>query len=201
MFGCDSAAAARTLALEAAHGVGVVEPLLADELEGDDAAELPVAGLEDLAHAALAEPLQQDIGAEKKFLAAALEELVGLVGGQPVAADQLAGQGFGIGKARLQRRQFVQLRRLQQPVLSQGVHQGHGRNDGHAHHRERMTTVKLLNTQQFYPVAPSFAITSSPPNAAARTARAPTNRPAALSTWEVVPDCLPFRANGPNDTG
>ena len=36
------------LAVEAAHGVGVVEAFLADELEGDDGAELPVAGLEDL---------------------------------------------------------------------------------------------------------------------------------------------------------
>ena len=54
------------LAVEAANGVGVVQPLLADELQGDDLAELPVAGLEDLAHAALAQPLQQDVGAEQQ---------------------------------------------------------------------------------------------------------------------------------------
>ncbi len=52
------------LAVEAPHGIGVGQPLLADHLEGDDAAELPVARLEDLAHAAFAEPLQQDVGAE-----------------------------------------------------------------------------------------------------------------------------------------
>ena len=72
MFGWSSWAAAADLALEAAHRVGVVEPLLADELEGDDRAELPVAGLEDLAHAALAEALQEDVRAEHQIAAPAL---------------------------------------------------------------------------------------------------------------------------------
>ena len=60
------------LALEAAHRVGVVEAFLADELEGDDVTELPVAGLEDLAHAARAQPFQQDVGAEQQVAAAIL---------------------------------------------------------------------------------------------------------------------------------
>ena len=90
------------LALEAAHGVGVVEPFLADELEGDDPAELPVAGLEDLAHAALAQPLQQDVRAQEKILASPLEELVGLVGSEPASLDQLPGERFRVGEAGLE---------------------------------------------------------------------------------------------------
>ena len=46
------------------HHVGVGEAVLADELDGDDAAELLVARLEDLAHAALAQPFQHDVGAK-----------------------------------------------------------------------------------------------------------------------------------------
>ena len=61
MFGMGQRRRRPDLALEAADGIGVVQPFLADQLEGDDPAQLPVAGLEDLAHAALAQPLQQDI--------------------------------------------------------------------------------------------------------------------------------------------
>ena len=38
-----------------------------------DPTQAAVAGLEDLAHAALAEPLDQDIGTQEKLLAASLE--------------------------------------------------------------------------------------------------------------------------------
>ena len=58
--------------LEAAHGVGVVDALLADELEGHDRTELPVAGLEDLAHAALADALQENVRAEQQVTPTAL---------------------------------------------------------------------------------------------------------------------------------
>ena len=87
------------LAVEAAHGVGVVQPVLADELEGDDAAQLPVAGLEDLRPCRPRRAFQQDVGAEQQVAAAALEELVDLIGRQPAAADQLAGQGAAPVKA------------------------------------------------------------------------------------------------------
>jgi len=80
------------LALEAADGVGVRQAILADDLQGDDAAEAPVAGLEDFSHAALAEPLQEDIGAEDEVVA--LQELVGLVRRQPAALEKGPGPGF-----------------------------------------------------------------------------------------------------------
>jgi hypothetical protein len=68
------------------------QPLLADDLEGDDAAQLPVLGLEDSAHAAFAKPFEQDVGTQQQFGAAAQEESVRLGLGQPRTA---LGQGPG----------------------------------------------------------------------------------------------------------
>ena len=76
------------LALEALDGVGVGQALLADDLQGDDLRELPVAGLEDLAHAALADAFEQDIGTQQQFLTASLQQLVGLVGSEPTPVDE-----------------------------------------------------------------------------------------------------------------
>ena len=56
-------------ALEPADGVGIIQSLFADKLDGDDAAQLPVAGLEDLSHAAFAHTLPQNIGTQQEFLA------------------------------------------------------------------------------------------------------------------------------------
>ena len=85
------------LALEATDGVEVVQLLFADDLHGDDTAELPVLGLEDLTHAALAQFLQQDVGAEQQFGAPAAKELIHLIRRQPASPDQLAGQGAWFG--------------------------------------------------------------------------------------------------------
>ena len=129
------------LALEAADGVGVLQALLADDLDGDDAAELPVAGLEDGAHAALAEALQQDVGAEQQARALALEELVGLVRRQPPPTDQLAGQGARLGKGGLQPDGLVKPARLQQPAPAEGVHQTGGGVERHGNHPARSRWV------------------------------------------------------------
>ena len=125
------------LAFEAAHGIGVGQPLLADQLQGDDMAQLPVAGLEDLAHAPLAQPLQQHVGPQQQFLASSLEQLVGLVRSQPATPDQFPGEGLRVGKAALEVLQFVQLGRFQQPVLAKGVHQGSSRGNNHDSDPER----------------------------------------------------------------
>jgi hypothetical protein len=95
-----SSAAART-SLETPRCVGVGQPLGADELQGHHPAQLPVAGLEHLAHAAFAEALQEDVGAQQQFAALALEELIGLKGGQPAPPDQLTGQRLGFREDRL----------------------------------------------------------------------------------------------------
>ena len=87
MFGCDRVAAAH-LALEAAHRVGIGQFLLADELDGDDLAQFPVARLEDGPHAALADAFEQDVGTQQQFLTAALQQLIGLVGREPTAVDE-----------------------------------------------------------------------------------------------------------------
>ena len=87
--------------------------------------------LKTCAHAALAQPLQQDVGTQDQFLAAALEELVDLVGGQPAAVDELAGQGPRFG--RLPRElagQFVELGGFQEAEPPQGVHELGGGNHG-----------------------------------------------------------------------
>jgi hypothetical protein len=68
------------LALEATGAVGVAHELLADDLEGDQGAQLAVAGPVDLTHAAFPQPVQEDIGAEHQVRAVFVEELVDLVG-------------------------------------------------------------------------------------------------------------------------
>ena len=59
-------------------------------------------GLEDLPHAAFAEPLQECIRAEDKLMCLTLKNVVGLVGGDPAALEQLARQRLGLGETSLQ---------------------------------------------------------------------------------------------------
>jgi hypothetical protein len=89
-------------AVESANGVRVAQPFLADELQGDNLAELPVARLEDLPHAAFAQPLQNDVGTQDQVLAVPQEELVGLIRGEPTPLHELPGQGFRVGEAGLE---------------------------------------------------------------------------------------------------
>ena len=91
-----------------------------------------MAGLEDLRHAAFAKPFQQDIGTQDQLLTLALEDLVQLVGSHPAALDQLAGQSARLGKAgREAARQLVLLRRPQQAVTGNLIHQACNRINGH----------------------------------------------------------------------
>ena len=132
MFGCDSAAAARTSRSKRLDGVGAFEPFLANPLEGADAAEVAVAGLEHLAHRPFAQPLQEDVRPQNKLLAASLEQLVGLVGREPVAADEFFGEGLRLGETRSEVEVHLgQLAGIQQTELAKGVHQGVGRGGCH----------------------------------------------------------------------
>jgi hypothetical protein len=127
------------LAPEAAHGVGAGQPLLADDLDGHHPPQFLVAGLEDLAHAAGAQPCEEDIRPQHQVLAAALEQLVDLVGGEPIAVDQLLGQGARLGKVGLTgAADFFQLPRLQNPALAKGRHQvgNGGQGGGNVAHRK-----------------------------------------------------------------
>ena len=85
-------------AMETPDGVLVGEAVLADDLQGDDAAHAQLAGLEDLSHAAFAEAFQDDVLAEHQFPAAAGEELVDLIGRHPIAFEEFLGQGPRIGE-------------------------------------------------------------------------------------------------------
>src|SRR5262245_65170026 len=75
------------LAGKAADDNRIAEQVLANNLEGDDAAELPVSGLEHLSHATLAKALQHHVVAQEQFLAAAGKDAVDLVGSAPLALD------------------------------------------------------------------------------------------------------------------
>jgi hypothetical protein len=78
------------------------------------------AGLEHLPHAALAEPFEDDVLPQDEVVAAAEEDLVDLVGGEPAALQQFAGQGARLGEARLElARDLVELRRGQQRQLAE----------------------------------------------------------------------------------
>ena len=87
------------LAVKAPHRSRVGQAIGLDHLERDDLAQLPVAGLEDLAHAPFPQPFQQHVVTKQEFLAPLLQELIDLIGGEPTAAEQLAGQRLRVGKA------------------------------------------------------------------------------------------------------
>ncbi len=121
------------LAAEADQQFLLVEAVGADDLEGDEAVHEGVPGLEDLAHAALPEPLHQQVRPQHQTLGAALQDLVDLEGGEPAAADQFGGQ-----RARVRLRDGAQvvcvleLGGAEQPVLLQLFQKGGGRHgDSH----------------------------------------------------------------------
>jgi hypothetical protein len=137
------------LALESFANVGIVKAFGADELEGNQPAEVAVAGLEDLAHAALAQPLQQDVAAQDQLLPSALEEEVGLVRGQPVAPKQLAGESLRVWEVGLQGAgHFLLLGRLEEPELAQGVYEGSVGGGGHAGDPDKRLSSGPLSTQR-----------------------------------------------------
>ena len=65
---------------------------------------------------------EEEVGTQEEFVAAPEEQLIDLVGSQPVALHQLAGQGLRVGEASEQgRRQLTKLSRFQQAVRLEGV--------------------------------------------------------------------------------
>ena len=54
-------------------------------------------------------------------MAVPLEQLVGLVRGQPATLDQFPGERFRIGETRLEGLQFLELLCFEQPVLAKGL--------------------------------------------------------------------------------
>lgn len=101
---------------------------MGEDLDGDDAFEDLMSGLEDLSHPATAEVVDDPVGAEVE-LGSALQKLLGLPGIQAAGLDQLLGQTLvageseigGAGKLRLpdQGAGLVELIGRQQPT-------GHG---------------------------------------------------------------------------
>src|SRR4051812_14740041 len=87
----------------------VLEQAGVHDLEGDDAVHEGVAGLEDLPHAALAERVEQHVGAEHELGGPALEDLFALVGGQPGALHQFADELGRLRDAALEGREFALL--------------------------------------------------------------------------------------------
>ena len=100
--------------LEPAHGPRVIQPFLANDLDGDDAVEIALPRLEHLPHAALAEAFEENIRAKYEVAAAAMRYLIDLIGSDPAAFDQFLGQCPRLLKAHLKfARQLVELIRLQ----------------------------------------------------------------------------------------
>ena len=94
-----------------------------------------MAGLEDLAHAALAEAFQDAILAEHQVGALPLEDLVGLIGRQPAFLDQRLRQCAGVVGALLLALDDSELFRLQEPLLADGVYKSWDRVDRHVTNR------------------------------------------------------------------
>ena len=76
-----------------------VHPVGAGHLQRDPLAAVAVPGEEHLPHAALAEPVEQDVGADGELLAAAAGQPPDLERGEPAAADEFGVQVGGVGGA------------------------------------------------------------------------------------------------------
>jgi hypothetical protein len=112
------------LALEAAVHIRIGQTIRVNELEGGELAELPVAGLEDGAHATFAQAVEEDIRPKQEVAAAILEQVIGLVGGEPATLQQLAGQRFRLGEAIQEGGgHLVELGGLQEAVPAQDIDQ------------------------------------------------------------------------------
>src|SRR5262245_66508716 len=90
------------LPLEAPDVVRVGELVLADDLEGINAIEAEVPGLEDLAHPALADAFEQEVGTHDQLRTLAAEELIDLVSGEPATLQQHLGENPRVGGLGLQ---------------------------------------------------------------------------------------------------
>ncbi len=84
-------------ALEAAHGIGMRQPIGRNDLQRHDAIHLAVPRLEDGAHTAGAEPGQQHRRPQDKSFAVALHELIDLIRRQPIALQQMPAESAAIG--------------------------------------------------------------------------------------------------------
>ena len=73
--------------------------LWADHLQGDDPVEFRLEGLEDHAHAPLAEGSLNTVGADNQLLAIPGQQLCLLVGGQPAALNEFPAQLHGRNEA------------------------------------------------------------------------------------------------------
>jgi hypothetical protein len=80
-----------------------------------------MAGLEHLTHAALAEWLQQDVGTQEEFPGPAARHLVDLVGREPTALQQGAGQGVQVDRVAVLGRQLIELIRGKQRAFAEGL--------------------------------------------------------------------------------
>src|SRR4051794_20635005 len=96
------------LLVEAGDVVGTGELLLAEELESDDPLHVQMPGLEDLAHSALAEAVEKDVGANEQILALVCRDLRDLEASQPAALQDDPRQHLRIRIAGL--RQALELR-------------------------------------------------------------------------------------------
>ena len=90
-------------AVKALDRLGMGQPFFANDLDGDGPVHELMAGLEHLSHAAFAQAFQQQVRSQHQLGAAPLENMVGLVGGQPAALHQLlsegrADQGFALAR-------------------------------------------------------------------------------------------------------
>jgi len=80
-----------------ADRLGMAEAIFPDDLEGNDTAHVLMLGFKHLTHAALAQPIQKEVGPDTQLLAAALRQLAQLKAREPAALEHLASQWTGIG--------------------------------------------------------------------------------------------------------
>src|SRR6516162_4887924 len=119
------------LAQETQDRLRIAETLLADDLQGDNAVEHFLAGFEDLPHAPFADAFQKDERAEDQSAPVAFDDLIDLIGRQPIAPQQFLGELARIADARLEPLQLVTLLGIQKLSSEHAVHKFGDRCDRH----------------------------------------------------------------------
>ncbi len=104
------------LAMEAAEVGGVLDAVLGEDLDGHAVLHQGVFGEIDVAHAAGAEQVQQLVLLDEEPLVAALQQILGLPGGDEPLLDEMVGDGLRVAKRRIPLRAMQCRCRLVKPL-------------------------------------------------------------------------------------
>jgi hypothetical protein len=137
------------LADESFHRLGVVQALFADDLQGDDAFENALAGLENLPHSPFAEPFEQQERAEHQGGGPPLEDLIDLIRGEPFTPEQLLRELARVAGVCFQPAKFHELIRVEDLALHHSLHEAGNRGERHGDSGASATRAGTIGPLQY----------------------------------------------------